>query len=75
MLYWYQSQDRVVASEYRGKVYSVVDAIRYNRTDAAIVRVIAPVSGEGAAGVTQAEQEAADFARAIFPLLGQYLPS
>ena len=40
VLYWYQSHGRVVASEYWGKIYTVVDAIRLNRTDAALVRVI-----------------------------------
>ena len=43
VLYWYQSHRRVVASEYWGKVYTVLDAMRYNRTDAAMVRVITPV--------------------------------
>ena len=75
VLYWYQSHGRVVASEYWGKIYSVADAIRYNRTDAALVRVVAPISDEGTADVEQAEQRATDFAKAIFPLLGQFLPS
>jgi EpsI family protein len=43
VLYWYQSHGRVVASEYWGKFYMVYDALRLNRTDAALVRVIAPV--------------------------------
>jgi EpsI family protein len=75
VLYWYQSHGRVVASEYWGKVYSVVDAIRYNRTDAALVRVIAPVEGDSAADIAQAEQKATAFTQAISPFLGQYLPS
>ena len=28
MLYWYQSRDRVIASEYSAKIYTVTDAIR-----------------------------------------------
>lgn len=76
VLYWYQSHGRVVASEYWGKAYSVLDAIRYNRTDAALVRVIAPIDGENHAGaVAAAEVLASDFIRTIFPLLGDYLPS
>jgi EpsI family protein len=43
VLYWYQSHGRVVASEYWGKFYMVYDALRLNRTDAALIRVIAPV--------------------------------
>ena len=43
VLYWYQSRDRVVASEYSAKVYTVADAVRYNRTDTAMIRVVVPV--------------------------------
>jgi EpsI family protein len=43
VLYWYQSHGRVVASEYLGKIYTVLDAIRMNRTDAALVRIICTV--------------------------------
>ena len=43
VLYWYQSHGRVVASEYWGKFYMVYDAMRLNRTDAALVRITAPV--------------------------------
>lgn len=48
VLYWYQSLDRVVASEYMAKIYLVTDAIRYNRTDTALVRVVVPVGPDGA---------------------------
>jgi EpsI family protein len=40
VLYWYQSRDRVVASEYKAAAYSVSDALRYNHTDTALVRVV-----------------------------------
>ena len=75
VLYWYQSHGRVVASEYWGKAYSVYDAIRFNRTDAALVRVLVPVGEGGAEATERAEREALAFVRAIFPLLGEYLPS
>ena len=51
VLYWYQSHGRVVASEYWGRIYTVTDAIRYNRTDAALVRVIVPILGDTPADV------------------------
>lgn len=73
VFYWYQSQGRVVASEYWGKVYSVLDAIRWNRTDAALVRVTVPLSG--ATDLDRATSSAIDFTRALFPLLAQHLPS
>jgi EpsI family protein len=44
VLYWYQSHGRVIASEYWGKFYMVYDALRLNRTDAALVRITAPVA-------------------------------
>jgi len=43
VLYWYESRGRAVASEYTNKMLLVADAIRFNRSDGAIVRVMAPV--------------------------------
>jgi EpsI family protein len=74
VLYWYQSHGRVVASEYWGKVHMVVDAVRLNRTDAALVRVITPVEDTGPAAEARAEQRAVAFVQRMFPRLGQYLP-
>ena len=71
--YWYQSRDRVVASEYWAKVYTIVDAIRYNRTDAALVRVTVPIgSDDGARG--RAAAAGVGFVQALFPLLSSHLP-
>ena len=42
-LYWYQSHNRVIASEYSAKFWLVADAIRYQRSDTAIVKVVVPV--------------------------------
>ena len=75
VLYWYQSHRRVVASEYWGKIYGVYDAIRLNRTDAALVRVTAPVLESGPEGAAAAEREGVAFIEDAFPLLGEYLPS
>jgi EpsI family protein len=73
VLYWYQSHGRVIASEYTSKMYLIHDAIRLNRTDGSMVRVIAPIdprlNDEGAA----AERLAAEFVRALFPHLSPYL--
>jgi EpsI family protein len=46
VLYWYQSHDRIIASEYWDKVYMVMDAIRLNRTDAALVRISTPITSK-----------------------------
>lgn len=73
VLYWYQSHNRVVASEYWGKIYTVLDAIRYNRTDAALIRIISPVLGDDME--LDSERAAMEFAQAIFPMLTRHLPS
>jgi EpsI family protein len=74
VLYWYQSHGRVVASEYMGKIYTVVDAVRLNRTDGALVRLVSPVRGSGPEAERAAEQAARDFAAVLFTRLGRYLP-
>jgi len=51
-----------------------VDAIRLNRSDGAMVRLIVPVNGQRADGEREAERVALDFARALFPAIGRYLP-
>jgi EpsI family protein len=72
VLYWYQSHNRTVASEYWAKYYTVVDSIHYNRSDTALVRVVVGVNN----GDTQrAIKTATDFAVAFFPQLKQHLPS
>jgi EpsI family protein len=71
VLYWYQTQNRVVANEYKAKLMTVGDAIRYNRTDTALVRVVVPVLGNEAA----AQQEAVEFVQSFFGPLRKYLPS
>jgi EpsI family protein len=75
VLYWYQSHGRVVASEYTSKMYMVADAIRLNRTDAALVRVITPIAGEQPADETGAARRAQEFVRELFPTLTPIIPS
>ncbi len=71
VLYWYQTANRVVASEYLAKIYLVADAIRYNRTDTALVRVVVP-AGQDAAAATETGKR---FVREIFGPVTKYLPS
>ena len=72
VLYWYQAHNRVIASEYTAKFYVVADAVRMNRTDTALVRVVVPVANNDEHGATEA---ALDFVRAFFTPLKSYLPS
>ena len=73
--YWYQSHGRVVASEYTSKVFMVYDAIRLNRTDAAMVRVITPITSKDAATGETATLRARQFVQELFPSLTRVLPS
>lgn len=72
VLYWYQSRDRVVANEYKAKFWVMVDAIRLNRTDTALVRVVVPVVNKDEA---KAQQQATDFVKSFYSTLLTYLPS
>ena len=74
VLYWYQAHDRIVASEYWGKFYMVADAVRLNRTDGALVRVIVPVATDDV-NEARAEASAVRFVQAMFPHLAEFLPA
>jgi EpsI family protein len=43
MLYWYEGRGRPLASEYWGKIYTVIDSLRRRRSDGAMVRVLVPL--------------------------------
>jgi hypothetical protein len=64
----------VIASEYWGKIYTVLDALRTNRTDAALVRVITPVAGLTPETEAAAEQSAVNFVESLYPMLSRFLP-
>ena len=72
VLYWYQSRDRVVASEYRAAAYVALDALRYNRTDTALVRVVVPIANGHQEAATETGVE---FIRAFFSTLRQFFPA
>jgi hypothetical protein len=61
-----------VASEYRAKVYTVLDAVRYNRSDAAVIKVALPVLNDDVDGATETAKQ---FVRAFFHELDPYFPS
>ena len=70
VLYWYQSHGRIIASEYRAKLYTLRDALVLGRTDSTLVRITVPVAGDEAA----ATRTAVTFATLFAPLLEQVLP-
>jgi EpsI family protein len=72
VMYWYQSRDRVVASEYAAKMYVVADALRYNRSDTSLVRVVVPAQEGDEEGATKIGM---DFVKAFFSTLRGFLPA
>jgi EpsI family protein len=72
VLYWYQMHGRSIANDYKAKLYTLADSIRYGRTDAALVRVITAVApGEDR---LDAHKRVVGFAEQILPLLPAYIP-
>ena len=71
VLYWYQSHNRIIARELEAKFWLVADAVRYHRSDTALVRIIAP---ERDMDRNAAEAAAITFAQAIYPSLVAGLP-
>jgi EpsI family protein len=72
VIYWYQAHGRSVSNEYMARIYLVSDAIRVNRTDGALVRVITPIRSSGQ--LSEAKLRAEAFVRELFPTLPQFIP-
>ena len=72
VIYWYQAHGRSEANEYLAKFYLIADAIRMNRTDGALVRVITPISSSDDAPA--AKKRAETFTRQLVPLLPRFIP-
>lgn len=72
VLYWYWAHDRGIASEYWAKFYLVADSLKMNRSDGALVRVMAPMYPNESA--VAAEQRLLPFTNGILPLLNDYIP-
>ena len=72
VFYWYQSRNRVIASEYSAKIYTVADSIRYHRSDTALVRVVVSVSD---GNIQDAMQTGTSFVQSFFEPLKSYLPA
>lgn len=73
VIYWYQAHGRSIANEYKAKAYMLADAIRFNRTDGALVRVITPISGSEQ--VADARDRAIRFTAHMTPYLSQFIPN
>lgn len=72
VIYWYQAHGRSVANEYMAKIYMVADAMRLNRTDGSLVRVITPIDSRGGEPAARARAEA--FTAQLSPMLPRFIP-
>jgi len=71
MVYWYQGRGRAVASEYWGKIYTVLDSVRRRRSDGAMVRVMVPVGNSQ----EEAQQTAVELASQAASELPAFVPN
>lgn len=72
VIYWYQAHGRSVPNEYAAKAYMVADAIRTNRTDGALVRVITQMlPGED---TSAARNRVVHFTQQMAPYLPRFIP-
>jgi len=70
VLYWYQTRERIVASEYWAKFWLVADGVRHRSTDGALIRIWTTAED----GEASAEARATDFARRIYPQVSEFFP-
>jgi EpsI family protein len=73
VIYWYQSHGRSIANEYRAKAYMLADAIRSNRTDGAIIRVITPMAPNES--IDSARQRTLAFTTKLTPYVPRFIPN
>ena len=72
VIYWYQAHGRSIPNEYKAKLYMVADAIRTNRTDGALVRVITQVLPWES--LDSARDRATQFTQQMAPNLPRFIP-
>jgi EpsI family protein len=71
MIYWYQGRGRVVASEYWGKIYTVLDSVRRRRSDGAMVRVMVSLANSQ----EEAQKTAVELASQASAQLPAFVPN
>lgn len=70
--YWFQERGRDITNEYMAKWWMFWDALRENRTDGALVRLVTNIPPGG--DTTKADMRLTDFAKEVVPLLSAYIP-
>lgn len=74
LVYWYQGRGRAVASEYWGKVYTVLDSVRMRRSDGAMVRITTGIPDSDPASLQAAIARASDLAANTSTILPEFIP-
>ena len=74
LVYWYQGRGRAVASEYWGKVYTVLDSVRLRRSDGAMVRITMAIDDSDKDALPTALKQAADLAASSSTILPEFIP-
>ncbi len=70
--YWFQQRGKTIASEYAVKWHMLIDSIKDNRTDGALVRLTTLVGPTE--DIEKADKRLLDFAKQITPLLKDHIP-
>jgi EpsI family protein len=70
VLYWYQSHERIIASEYWAKFWLVADALKHRPTDGAMIRIWTTAAD----GEAHAQARAVEFAQTVYPQVAEFLP-
>ena len=73
VLYWYLAHGRSIANDYLAKAYMMADAIRWNRTDGALIRVVTPLQPDES--LEAAQDRVVTFANSMVPLLPRFIPN
>jgi len=71
--YWFQQRGRVITNEYLVKLYLLWDGITRNRSDGALIRIVAPVPVGTSTAVV--DQQMSEFIGAVLPVLSSYVPN
>jgi EpsI family protein len=70
VLYWFQTYKRAITQDHSMRLYRIWDTITDNRTDMALIRIVAPVETD----IEAATARAMSFARLAYPLIEHQFP-
>ncbi|GAM11588.1 hypothetical protein OR1_03904 [Geobacter sp. OR-1] len=70
-VYWFQVMGKSVDNEYSLKISEIINSAVYRRRDAAFIRISVPFEADESTAIRKGEL----FAKDVYPLLKNYLPS